>query len=41
MPSAQKLATLHQALTINLDTSTFGFSPKSALGGKVARFSRN
>jgi hypothetical protein len=38
MPSAQKLDTHHKALTINLDTSTFGSFAEIGAGQEVARW---
>jgi hypothetical protein len=38
MPSAQKLDTHHKALTVNLDTSTFGSFAEIGAGQEVARW---
>ncbi|HTF65321.1 MAG TPA: hypothetical protein VK638_21820 [Edaphobacter sp.] len=38
MPSAQKLDTHHKALTLNLDTSTFGSFAEIGAGQEVARW---
>jgi hypothetical protein len=38
MPSAQKLDTHHKALTLNLDTSTFGSFAEIGTGQEVARW---
>src|SRR5580704_18355160 len=38
MPSAQKLDTHHKALTINLDTSSFGSFAEIGAGQEVARW---
>ena len=38
MPSAQKLDTHHKALTLNLDTSTFGSFGEIGAGQEVARW---
>ncbi len=38
MPSAEKLDTHHKALTVNLDTSTFGSFAEIGAGQEVARW---
>src|SRR5438128_10503157 len=38
MPSAQKLDTHHKALTLNLDTSTFGSFAEIGAGQELARW---